>query len=215
MEKWNCGVLPLDGGGDKRGWSIRGHLIYPLRGEDGRITGYVARDPAFEAREQAFAALSPPERAKEKLPIKHRFPVEFKRGLELFGQHSSRLEEPGYREWIARNGILVVEGFNDVISLDSLGIPAVAIMSSHMTDEQIVKVERWAWQLAGGRVSLFFDADDAGDSGAKEALWHLTQRGLQVRVIWTQAMHTGKFRGRQPESLDRNDATLLFGQAPH
>jgi 5S rRNA maturation endonuclease (ribonuclease M5) len=210
MEKWNVGVLPLDGGGDKRGWSIRGQFIYPLRGEDGRISGYVARDPGFEAKEQAFEALSPPERAKEKPPMKHRFPVDYRRGLDLYGQHASRLEESGYREWIARNGILVVEGFNDVIGLDSLGIPAVAIMSNRITDEQIAKVERWARQLAGGRVSLLFDADDAGDGGAKEALWLLAQRGLQVRLVWTQAMHDGAFRNRQPESLDRNEVTVLF-----
>jgi hypothetical protein len=34
MEKWRVGVLPLDGGGDKRGWSLRGQLLYPIRAED-------------------------------------------------------------------------------------------------------------------------------------------------------------------------------------
>ncbi len=47
------------------------------------------------------------KRAKEKKPAKHRFPVDFQRGLELFGQHASRLKEPGYRETIARCGIIV------------------------------------------------------------------------------------------------------------
>jgi len=47
-----------------------------------------------------------------------------------------RLKEPGYRESIARHGIIVVEGFNDVISLDNLGIPAVAIMSNRITERQ-------------------------------------------------------------------------------
>jgi hypothetical protein len=52
-------------------------------------------------------------RAKEKKPAKHWFPVDFHRGLELFGQHASRLEEPGYRETITKCGIIVVEDFND------------------------------------------------------------------------------------------------------
>ena len=35
MEKWRVGVLPLDAGKDKRGWSLRGQLLYPVLAEDG------------------------------------------------------------------------------------------------------------------------------------------------------------------------------------
>src|SRR5439155_11770596 len=99
---------------------------------------------------------------------------DFHRGLELFGQQASRLEEPGYRETIARCGIIVVEGFNDVLGLDALSVPAVAIMSNKITEQQVLKIERFAKALAGGKLTLLFDADDAGDAGAKEALWLLT-----------------------------------------
>ena len=71
-----------------------------------------------------------------------RFPVDLKRGTELFGQQAERLNEPGYREIIAACGIIVVEGFNDVMALDALGIPSVAIMSNKMTEQQAAKVER-------------------------------------------------------------------------
>jgi hypothetical protein len=145
-------------------------------------------------------------------------PVDFHRGLELFGQHASRLNEPGYREAVARYGIIVVEGFNDVLGLDALGIPAVAIMSNKITDEQVAKVERWARQLADGKVTLLFDADEAGDIGAREALWLFAQRGLDVRLGWSQAMHGGKLKGRQPESLTRQDwettVSILRGGQP-
>ena len=119
-------------------------------------------------KEQAFNALPPDQRAKEKKPAKHRFPVDFHRGLELFGQHASRLKEPGYRETIARYGIIVVEGFNDVLGLDAIGVPAVAIMSNKTTEEQVAKVERWAKNLADGIVTLLFDADDAGDKDGRQ-----------------------------------------------
>ena len=33
MQKWRVGYLPQDGGGDKRGWSLRGNLIYPVVSE--------------------------------------------------------------------------------------------------------------------------------------------------------------------------------------
>jgi hypothetical protein len=201
MKKWRVGVLPQDAGCDKRGWSLRGQLLYPILSEGGELLAWVARDPQFETKEQAFNALPPDQRAKEKKPAKHRFPVDFHRGLELFGQHASRLKEPGYREAVARYGMIVVEGFNDVLGLDAIGIPAVAIMSNKITDEQVAKVERWAKLLAERKVTLLFDADDAGDAGAKEALWLFAQRGLDVRLGWSQGMHSGKFKGGQPEVL--------------
>jgi 5S rRNA maturation endonuclease (ribonuclease M5) len=161
----------------------------------------VARDPQFETKEPAFNAMPPDQRVKEKRPYKHKFPVDFHRGQELFGQHASRLGEPGFRETIARCGIIVVEGFNDVLGLDGIGIPAVAIMSNKITEHQIAKVERFAKGLVDGKVTLLFDADDAGDEGTKEALWLLAQRGLDVRAGWSRAMHGGRFAGRQPENL--------------
>jgi 5S rRNA maturation endonuclease (ribonuclease M5) len=201
MEKWRVGVLPADGGRDKRGWSLRGQLLYPVLGEDGKLLAWVARDPQFEIKDEAFAALPPAERAKEKKPMKHRFPVDFHRGLELFGQHADRLKEHGYRESIASCGLIVVEGFNDVLGLDALGVPAVAIMSNKITEQQVTKIDRWAKSLSAGRVSLLFDANGPGDEGAKEAHWLLAQRGLDVRLGWSQTMHGGAFAGREPENL--------------
>ncbi len=201
MEKWRVGVLPQDGGNDKRAWTLRGQVIYPILAEDGKLLAWVARDPQFESKEQAFNALPPEQRSKEKKPYKHKFPVDFHRGQELFGQHASRLNEPDYRETIATCGIIVVEGFNDVIGLDAIGVPAVAIMSNKITEHQVTKVERFARSLAGGRVTLLFDADDAGDDGAKESLWLLAERGLDARLGWARMMHGGRFARRQPESL--------------
>ena len=201
MEKWRVGVLPQDGGADKRGWSLRGQVLYPILGEDGKLLAWAARDPQFETKEHAFNTLSPEERAKEKKPAKHRFPVDFHRGQELFGQHASRLTEPGMREAIASCGILVVEGFNDVLGLDGIGVPAVAIMSNKITEHQVSKIERFAKNLSGGKVTLLFDNDDPGGDGAKESLWLLAQRGLDVRLGWSPAMYGGKYDGWQPESL--------------
>jgi hypothetical protein len=210
LQKWRSGVLPLDGGGDKRGWSLRGQMLYPIHSEDGKVLAWVARDPQFEERERAFEALTDEQRRREKPPMKHRFPVDFHRGQELFGQQASRLKEPGYREAIARHGVIVVEGFNDVIALDTLGVPAVGIMSNKLTEGQADKIERWARSLADGKVLLLFDADGPGDEGVKEAAWQLLQRSLHVRLGWTRQMHGGVFAGRQPESVQRDEWELLL-----
>lgn len=205
MKKWQCGYLPQDGGGDKRGWSLRGHILYPVLSEAGHVLAWIGRDPNYEQKEQEFLALKPEARGGKKPPMKHRVPQGFHRGLELFGQQASRLQELGYREKVARTGIVVVEGFNDVIGLDSLGIPAVAMMSNRITEGQVEKVARWAQQLAGGKVSLLFDCEPTGDEGAKEALWLFAQRGLDVRLGWSRAMHGGAFDGRQPESITADE----------
>jgi hypothetical protein len=207
MKKWRVGVLPMDGGGDKRGLSLRGNISYPLLSEDGKVLAWIGRDPNHEQKERDFARLSPAERTGQLPPMKHRFPKGIHRGLELFGQQASRLKEPGYRESIARHGIIVVEGFNDVIGLDNLGIPAVAVMSNRMTEMQGDKVAMWAKQLANGRVTLMFDCEPSGIDGAKEALWFFAQRQLDVRLAWTPWMHGGKFAGKQPENLTTTEWT--------
>lgn len=210
MSRWRCGYLPNSGGSDKRGWSLRGSILYPVQSEQGKVLAWVGRDVQYEQKEREFQFLSPAERTGKEPPAKHRFPKGFHRGLELFGQHSSRLREPGYRDFIAEHGLTLVEGFNDVINLDNLGIPALGIMSNRMTDAQGEKVATWAKQMAGSRVNIMFDCEATGVEGAKEALWFFAQRQLQVRLLWSPDMYEGKFQGWQPESLTQASMGELF-----
>lgn len=211
LHKWRAGYLPNDGGGDKRGWSLRGSLVYPVQSEDGQVLAWVSRDVQYEQKEREYAALTPAERSGQEPPAKHRFPKGFQRGLELFGQQASRLKEPGYREFIARHGLIVCEGFNDVIGLDNLQVPSVGIMSNRITAAQADKIATWARQLAGGKVTLLFDCEATGDEGAKDCLWQLAERGLPARLGWSQNMHGGAFKGRQPESLKADELSRLLG----
>ncbi len=192
-EKWSVTYLPPNAKG-----TLRGRVIYPMRNEAGDVLAWVGRDPEYDRKRSAWETAGRPE-GKE--PMKHRFPnkEQFRRGLELFGQHSSRLKEPGYREAIAEMGIIVVEGFNDVMRLDEFQIPAVAVCSNRITDEQIAKVTAWAKQLADGKVTVFFDNDTRGIDGAKESIWRLSQH-VPVLQGWPPG-NEDTFRGRQPESL--------------
>lgn len=201
LQKWRAGYLPLDGNGDKRGWSLRGHIIYPMLNEAGQVLAWIGRDPSYEEKEREFQSLIPTARAERKPPQKHKVPAGFARGSHFFGQQAARLQEPGYRAFIDQHGLVVVEGFNDVIGLDNLGIPALGLCGNRLTDEQAAKLERWAQQLSRGRVVLLLDCDQPGDDGAKEALWLLAQRGLDVRLGWSQSMRGGRFLARQPEQL--------------
>ena len=210
MAKWRCGYLPNDGGGDKRGWSLRGNILYPVLSEQGKVLAWVGRDVQYEQKEREYQSLSPVERQTQEPPAKHRFPKGFHRGTELFGQHSSRLLEPSYREFIQQHGLILVEGFNDVINLDNLGVPALAIMSNRMTETQGEKVIRFAKQLGINRVNLMFDCDDPGATGAKDALWFFAQRNITVRLVWSPTMHGGVYDGKQPEFLTQSDIKALL-----
>lgn len=201
MKKWRCGYLPNDGGGDKRGWSLKGSMVYPVLSETGKVLCWVGRYLQYEQKAAEFSALTPAERSTSDAPAKHRFPKGFQRGNELFGQQASRLNEPDYSEFIATNGLILVEGFNDVINLDNFGIPALGIMSNRLSDGQVEKIARWAAQLGKNRVNLMFDNDDAGVEGAKDALWRLAERRIDVRLAWSPNMFNGDFKGKQPESV--------------
>ena len=93
--------------------------------------------------------------------------------------------------------------------LDSEGIPAVAICSNLITDEQIEKLARWAKMLKCD-VSLMFDCDDKGDPGAADASWKLLQAGLNVRAVWGREMYGGKFRDTQPEALPAAEMAVIL-----
>ena len=62
MRKWHAGILPADGGGDKRGFSLRSQMIYTFRSEIGEVLGFVSRDPKFEEKLSAFERIKPEER---------------------------------------------------------------------------------------------------------------------------------------------------------
>ena len=68
MEKWRVGVMPSDGGGDKRGWSLRNQVVYPFLSEDGEVIAFVGRDPQFEEKLREYEAMKPEERDPEKRP---------------------------------------------------------------------------------------------------------------------------------------------------
>lgn len=202
QQRWRFGYLPRNvGGEDKSGGTMRGKIVYAYLDEQGEVLTWFGRDPEFEEKHRRWEAAG----KSDAEPEKFHFVRGFHRGLELFGQHGrQRLAQPGYREKLREFGLIVVEGPNDVIALDALGIPAVGLCSNTATDEQADKLARWAHDLAGGVVTLLLDCDPAGESGAKQALWKLAER-CRVRLGWSSGMHGGKFRGRQPESLNSEE----------
>ena len=110
------------------------------------------------------------------------------------------LREPEAAEKLQRLGLIVVEGPNDVIRLDTLGVPAVGLCSNTITREQAAKAAQLARELAGGVVTVFLDCDAEGENGMKQCLGYLAQLDAGAAGVDEQDVRR-QVQGRQPESL--------------
>ena len=68
MQKWHVGYMPKDGGGGKRGWTLRDHVIYPYNSEEGEVIAMVGRDPKHEEKLREYEA-TPPEQRADRVPF--------------------------------------------------------------------------------------------------------------------------------------------------
>jgi 5S rRNA maturation endonuclease (ribonuclease M5) len=200
--KWRMGYLPRDTGGDHAGGTMRGKIVYPWLSDAGEVLTWFGRDPEFEDKHRRWEAAGKVDREPEKF----HFVKGFHRCIELFGQHA--FQQDGVREKLQGLGLLLVEGPNDVIRLDTLGVPSVALCSNRISREQAAKAARLAREFASGIVTIFLDCDPEGEEGMKQCLMSLAQLCL-VRLAWTSNMHGGKFKGRQPESLKPEEWTEI------
>ena len=192
--EWRMGYLPRDTGEDKSGGTMRGKIVYPYLSDDGEVLTWFGRDPEFEEKHAAWEGTDKSEREPEKF----HFVKGFHRGIELFGQHAFR--GPEVAEKLRGIGLPIVEGPNDAIRLATLGVPAIGLCSNMITREQAAKVARLAREVGGGIATIFLDCDPEGENGMRQALGYLAEL-CPVRLAWTSRMYSGKFKGRQPESL--------------
>ena len=193
MKKWGFGWIP----GNGRSLFRKHYIVYTHRNTRGDIVSYSGRDINYEAKWEKWIKAGKPEGKK---PNKHRYVSGFKRGAELYGGHASRLEESHVKESLAENGLVVVEGMNDVIRLDELGVCAVGLCSNRATRQQIQLIEKFANQTASGRVLLIPDRDSEGETGFKELLWELSKMSVQTSV-WLPQKSSGQ-PAWQPEEVD-------------
>ena len=200
MNQWGVGHLPSNSKS-----MLRSRLVYTLRNERSEKIGYVGRDLAFEDKLRKWENSD----RTGKAPIKAKFPPGFARGSFLYGAEVSRLSNGRTQQQLKDTGILVVEGMNDVIALDSHGITAVALCSNRIAEEQIEKLVRWSKELANGRITLMLDNDMEGFEGAQYTIQKLSPQAF-VRSIWTPDSMGGEFCGMQPEQLAIDSIQELF-----
>ncbi|MBC8351498.1 MAG: toprim domain-containing protein [Planctomycetes bacterium] len=188
---------------------FRGWVVYTHFNQGDEVLTYSGRDAGFDEKWQKWLRDGKPHSTK---PMKHKYVKGYHRGLELYGQHASRLKEPAVVQSLKRHGLVVVEGMNDVIRLDTLGVAAVGLCSNRATDEQVAKIVQFANQVANNRVVLMPDCDEEGETGFKELLWRIAEYGISVRLAWSSQIQDGKFANRQPESITAEEWKTIAGR---
>ena len=166
---------------------FRDRLMFPIHDARGRIVSFGGR------------AMNPDDRAKylngPESPLFHK-------GATLYGLPEARrilgAEKKG------EQGIIVVEGYMDVIACQRAGLPAVAPMGTALTEEQMERL----WRVSP-RPVLCFDGDNAGLRAAYRAL----DRALPLvepRKTFQFALLSG---GQDPDDILRDKGAPALRQA--
>lgn len=152
-----------------------GRFVIPLHDEQGRLVGYVGRSLSDGEPKYLF-----PSREKG-----------FYKSHLVFNLHRV------IKRVAADEPVVVVEGFFDCLKVEQAGFPCVALLGASLSDvQEELLVSHF------NRLVLLFDGDDAGRSGAADALVRLARKAF-VRVI-------DLADGQQPDSLAREQLQELL-----
>ena len=123
----------------------------------------------------------------------------FRKGWEIYNQDKLLLDEEA-RHQANTFGLVLVEGFFDVAKLAEAGCRNVgALMGSHITSEQIERLEWIRPRIGFPRIVLFLDRDRAGREGARQAGERLRHHTFEVSDFdWDRNM---LWNGQDPELI--------------
>ena len=153
-----CQTLFLVEGDSGAGYrdKFRGRLIFPIRDEQGKLVAFGGR-LLGEGHPKYINSGDTPMYRKSKV---------------LYGMN--RAKEPMAS---SRRGVLV-EGYLDVVACHRAGLDsAVASLGTSLTQEQARLLKRWC-----ERVTVLYDADEAGAKAADRAADVLQAEGLAVEI---------------------------------
>jgi DNA primase len=137
---------------------FRGRVMFPIHSESGKIIGFGGR--ALHAEDEPKYLNSP------ETPI-------YRKSLVLYNLH--RAKDPVRKA----DGSILVEGYMDVIGLDSAGVhEVVASCGTALTSSQVRAIKRHS-----DKIVVNFDPDAAGSSAAERSIQMLLEEGMRVRVL--------------------------------
>lgn len=182
-----AGMLIAPEGGGQPYDRFRDRLMFPILDARGRIVSFGGR------------AMNPDDRAKylngPESPLFHK-------GATLYGLPEARrilgAESRG------EQGIIVVEGYMDVIACQRAGLPAVAPMGTALTEEQMERL----WRVSSEPV-LCFDGDAAGLRAAYRSI----ERALPLLKSGRSFRFALLDGGQDPDDILRDKGAPALRQA--
>jgi DNA primase len=157
--------------------SMAGRVCIPIHDGEGALVAYAGRWVGPE----------------EDLPEgkgKYELPSGFHKGLELFNLHRAQ----------HCKHLVVVEGYFAAIHLHGLRVPAVALMGTSISVQQLELLAH-----ANARhVTVMLDGDEAGRAASEEVA------GAIGNVAWSRIVHLPA--DAQPDTIDRAQLERLLGR---
>ncbi len=111
------------------------------------------------------------------------------------------------KQYGAKDGLILVEGNLDAVSLHAHGFPnAVAGLGTALTDEQANLLKRYS-----SSVYVCYDSDEAGEKAAEKAIDILTSAGVKIKVIsYSGAKDPDEYlKAKGPESFKKLISSAL------
>ncbi len=143
--------------GDNMRDANAGRVIFPIADPDGRYVGISARRLKDDGSPKY---INSPET------------LIFEKNTVLYNAHNAKGEARG------RGYVYVLEGFMDVIALEAIGEPAVALMGTAMTPYHLSVLKGF-----GAEIRLCLDGDDPGQDAMVRAIPALNKSGLRFRLV--------------------------------
>lgn len=175
---------------------IGDRIVFPLYDEKKKLVGLGGRSVEGEGTASSVSPKYQFTRGFPKATVLYRAEQAFKQVRSEAKQGNKNIN------------LYLCEGFLDALRFESLGLPAVAIMGSSITEQQA----RLLQVLSDGlpkdailTVVISFDRDEAGLRGAAHACLKLMHSAVECRFLWPQTSQLTDI-GIQPDKVkDPND----------
>jgi len=171
---------------------MKGRIAFPIPNRESEIMAYAGRAV---------------KQSDEDENGKYKFPPKFNKLTELY--NVDRIANDAETKKAVKDfGLIVVEGFTDVMKLDQEGFKnVVALMGSVMGEKQ-KKMLLDPSLNPTRRLTLFLDKDEAGEQGKRKIASDCIYGGAFIRYVQWQNAPEGK---TEPEHFSKEELIKILG----
>jgi len=172
-------------------FGARRRIVFPIYDVAGNLQGFAGR-----LYEDAATKDGPP---------KYLYTPKLPRAELLYrSEHAFKCVKANTLQAAQSRTLYLCEGLLDALRLESLGLPAVALLGAQASGKQIECLAKLNSELSGAlRCAVFLDRDDAGRRGAAQTIDKLIVEGIESVFIWQGPQKSDNEIGKDPEEILR------------